>query len=160
MVRGVIPCPLVSACIREESRKGRQTDPQGKRQGWERRAANHAEQRELKPYAFFRQRKRLPGLINESYGLGWIDVLMPCVTSVAVSPIIFPEARPWLPPRSFSEDFPAAQPQRENLPKNRYAMRQADKRAGLPLIIGILHIISISLALCILKKLSLHPRIT
>jgi len=47
-------CPLVSACVREENRKGRQTEPQGERQGRERRAANHAEQRELKPYAFFR----------------------------------------------------------------------------------------------------------
>lgn len=66
---GVIPCPLVSACVREENRKGRQTEPQGKRQGRERRAANHAEQRELKPYAFFWQRKRLPGLMNDSFRL-------------------------------------------------------------------------------------------
>ena len=26
---GVIPCPLVSARVREENRKGRQTDPRG-----------------------------------------------------------------------------------------------------------------------------------
>lgn len=51
---GVIPCPLMSARVREENRKGRQTEPRGERQGRERRAANHAEQRELKPYAFFR----------------------------------------------------------------------------------------------------------
>ena len=51
---GVIPCPLVSTRVREESRKGRQTEPQGERQGWECRVANHAEQRELKPYAFSR----------------------------------------------------------------------------------------------------------
>ena len=51
---GVIPCPLVSARVREEDRKGRQTEPRGERQGWERRVANHAEQRELKPYAFSR----------------------------------------------------------------------------------------------------------
>ena len=30
---GVIPCPSLSACVREEARKGRQTEPQGKRQG-------------------------------------------------------------------------------------------------------------------------------
>ena len=73
------------------------------------------------------------------FWIGRIDVLVPCVTSVAVSPIIFPDVRPWLSPRSFSEEFPAAEPQGENLPKNRYATRQADKRAGLPLIIGELH---------------------
>lgn len=26
---GVIPCPLVSSCVREENRKGRQTDGEG-----------------------------------------------------------------------------------------------------------------------------------
>ena len=53
-------------------------------------------------------KKRLLGFGNVSYRQ--IDVLIPCVTSVAVSPIIFPEVRPWLPPRSFSEEFPAAEP--------------------------------------------------
>ena len=61
---GVIPCPLVSACVRGEGyRKGKRTDRKGNAKA---KNANHAEQRELKPYARFRWiiRERQDGIIQ------------------------------------------------------------------------------------------------